>query len=83
MSDNSKNRVEASNMIVGKKYFRSNDKDEFISVGIFTKKYFVDHYDGPRHSFGTERGYIFSIDDKQIKIRDDNSSMIFYEDKLI
>jgi len=83
MSDNSKNCVEASNMIVGKKYFRSNDKGGFISIGVFTKKYFVDHYDGPSHGSGTEYGYIFSIDDKQIKIRDDNSSMIFYEDKLV
>jgi hypothetical protein len=82
MSNNSKNIVEPSNIISGKRYFTSDNKGGFIYLGSFSKKYYIDHYDGPSHPSGTERGYIFQTDDmKYIKIRDDYSNMIFYENK--
>ena len=81
MSDNSKNPVTPSNMIKGKKYFKSNDKGGFIYLGVFTKTYEYYHYDGPSRASGTEHGYIFSNDNEEIKVRDDYSKMTFYEDK--
>jgi hypothetical protein len=63
------------NFIQGKTYYKRDDNGEYISLGAFYETYYVDHYDGPHHSSGTEHGYIFS----NKKVRDDSFSMTFYE----